>query len=63
MEKGSIQLSKKEKAKLAAAGEVGLPEGGKTEEVKIDDNGNGAQKGPDEAVEKVEVPKEGMVCG
>jgi len=60
MEKGSIQLSKKEKAKLAAAGEVGLPEGGKVEEVKV--NGE-QQKGPDEAAEKVEVPKEGMVCG
>ena len=60
MEKGSIQLSKKEKAKLAAAGEVGLPEGGKTEEVKVDGE---QQKGPDEASEKVEVPKEGMVCG
>jgi hypothetical protein len=59
MEKGSIQLSKKEKAKLAAATEVGLPDGGKTEEVKID----GEQKGPDGAAEKVEVPKEGMVCG
>ena len=42
MEKGSIQLSKKEKAKLAAAGEVGLPAGGKTEEVKI--GGEGEQK-------------------
>jgi len=61
MEKGSIQLSKKEKAKLAAAGEVGLPVGGKTEEVGI--AGEGEQKGPDEVVEKVEVPKEGMVCG
>ena len=60
MEKGSIQLSKKEKAKLAAAGEVGLPEGGKTEEIKVDGE---QQKGPDEAAEKVEVPKEGMVCG
>ena len=58
MEKGSIQLSKKEKAKLAAAQEVGLPAGGATEEVKI--NGEGEQK---ETVEKVEVPKEGMVCG
>lgn len=55
MEKGSIQLSKKEKAKLAAAGEVGLLAGGATEEVKV--------RNPDEAVEKVEVPKEGMVCG
>jgi tRNA-dihydrouridine synthase 1 len=65
MEKGSIQLSKKEKAKLAAAGEVGLPEGGKTEteEVRVNGDGNGEQKGPDEAAEKVEVPKEGMVCG
>lgn len=60
MEKGSIQLSKKDKAKLAAAGEVGLPEGGSTEEVKV--NGED-QKKPDEAAEKVEVPKEGMVCG
>lgn len=58
MEKGSIQLSKKEKAKLAAAQEVGLPAGGATEEVKL--NGEGEQK---ETVEKVEVPKEGMVCG
>jgi tRNA-dihydrouridine synthase 1 len=58
MEKGSIQLSKKEKAKLAVAGEVGLPAGGATEEVKLD----GAKK-PDEAAEKVEVPREGMVCG
>jgi tRNA-dihydrouridine synthase 1 len=60
MEKGSIQLSKKEKAKLAAAGDVGLPAGGSTEEVKVN---SGEQKSPDEAVEKVEVPKEGMVCG
>ena len=60
MEKGSIQLSKKEKAKLAAAGDVGLPAGGSTEEVKVK---SGEQKSPDEAVEKVEVPKEGMVCG
>ncbi|KAM0691494.1 hypothetical protein Q7P36_010265 [Cladosporium allicinum] len=60
MEKGSIQLSKKEKASLAAAGEVGLPEGGKVDEVKVDGE---QQKGPDEAAEKVEVPKEGMVCG
>lgn len=60
MEKGSIQLSKKEKAKLAAAGDVGLSAGGSTEEVKVD---NGEQKKPDEAAEKVEVPKEGMVCG
>ena len=60
MEKGSIQLSKKEKAKLAAAGDVGLPAGGSTEEVKITSD---EQKKPDEAAEKVEVPKEGMVCG
>jgi tRNA-dihydrouridine synthase 1 len=60
MEKGSIQLSKKEKAKLAAAGEVGLPAGGSTEEVKVH---GGEQKKPDEAAETVEVPKEGMVCG
>jgi tRNA-dihydrouridine synthase 1 len=60
MEKGSIQLSKKEKAKLAAAGEVGLPAGGSTEEVKVH---SGEQKKPDEAAETVEVPKEGMVCG
>jgi tRNA-dihydrouridine synthase 1 len=60
MEKGSIQLSKKEKAKLAAAGEVGLPAGGSTEEVKVPGS---EQKKPDEAAETVEVPKEGMVCG
>jgi hypothetical protein len=37
---------------------VGLPAGGATEEVKLD----GAKK-PVEAAEKVEVPREGMVCG
>lgn len=58
IEKGSIQLSKKEQAKIAEkeekqAKEVGLPPGGGTDEVKVK-SGEG---------EKVEVPKEGMVCG
>ncbi|KAM0714082.1 hypothetical protein Q7P37_011046 [Cladosporium fusiforme] len=64
IEKGSIQLSKKEVAKLAKseeqAKEVGLPPGGATDEVKI---GNGEEKTVDGTGEKVEVPKEGMVCG
>lgn len=65
MEKGSIQLSKRDLAKLEAgkeqagkeqAREVGLPPGGRAEEVKV---GEGERK----EAEKVEVPKEGMVCG
>lgn len=65
IEKGSIQLSKKEQAKIAEkeekqAKEVGLPPGGGTDEVKVE---NGEEEKNEVSGEKVEVPKEGMVCG
>lgn len=63
IEKGSIQLSKKEKARLAEqAKEVGLPPGGTTEEVNVAAPAEGGEKGENDT-EKVQVPKEGMVCG
>lgn len=58
IKKGSVQLSKKEQTKLAK--EVGLPPKGAIDEVKVV---NGEERKANDAGEKVEVPKEGMVCG
>ncbi|KAF1998338.1 FMN-linked oxidoreductase [Amniculicola lignicola CBS 123094] len=60
IEKGSMQLSKKEKKKLemqeAEARAVGLEPGGRAEKEKL--VGEGERK-----TEVVEIPRDGMVCG
>lgn len=60
IEKGSMQLSKKEKKRLeqeeAEAKAVGLQPGGKVEKEELKD-------AAEEQKEEVEVPKEGLVCG
>ncbi|GAB7361844.1 hypothetical protein MBLNU230_g1884t1 [Neophaeotheca triangularis] len=62
LEKGSLQLSKKEKKRLEAAKEneskAGLTPGGTTEVGTVS-----AREGEGEGEKKVEVPKEGLVCG
>lgn len=66
MEKGSIQLSKKAKAKLQAEQDekekAGLSVEGKVEVVKPSD-ANGATDGSGAVEEQAEVPREGVVCG
>ncbi|CAK3799266.1 tRNA-dihydrouridine(16 17) synthase [NAD(P)(+)] [Lecanosticta acicola] len=64
IEKGSLQLSKKVKARLQAEKDekekAGLPADGKVEVVKTADKH--ANNGAEERVE-AEIPKEGVICG
>lgn len=68
LEKGSLQLSKKEKAKLKAAEEekekAGLHAEGKIEVHKVNSKAAPSSDEPAAATEEqVEIPKEGVVCG
>ena len=57
LEKGSLSLSKKERAKLEEAKVAGVEEGGKVEVVEQRDWREGGD------VKREEVPREGLVCG
>lgn len=66
-EKGSLRLSKKELARLKAEEEekerAGVPAEGKVEVVKTEDEGEGNVAHGEPITEKVEVPRDGVVCG
>ena len=66
IEKGSMQLSKKDKKRLEKEAEeakaVGLQPGGRVEKEELT-KGPGKEQVAEEQKEEVEIPKEGLVCG